>query len=131
MIRFRQSLPGRSDRRGLSLTERIRQSSIQWHGVKLNSPDWSHQSRTASFTVSIDGESLHAIFNAFWEPLVFELPPPSATKAMGWRKVVDTSLPSPEDIRMPSEAPWVHAPECKVQPRSSVLLIAHSTIEEE
>ena len=41
--------------------------------------------------------ALHLIFNAYWEPLDFELPPPAPTPR-GWRRVIDTSLASPDDI---------------------------------
>ena len=41
--------------------------------------------------------------NAYWEPLDFELPPPDGDRA--WRRWIDTSLDSPNDI-----VPWQDAP---------------------
>jgi glycogen operon protein len=44
----------------------------------------------------------HLILNAYWEPLEFELP---SLETGQWRRWIDTSLDSPNDI-----VPWDHAP---------------------
>ena len=62
----------------------------------------------------------HTIFNAYWEPLTFELPP--APNGECWRRCIDTSLDSPDDIRRWDEAPCVPPAACLVQARSVVLL---------
>jgi hypothetical protein len=49
------------------------------------------------------GLELHLILNAFWEGLDFELPQASAGEP--WRRWIDTSLDSPDDI-----VPWQEAP---------------------
>jgi glycogen operon protein len=36
--------------------------------------------------------------NAYNKPLVFELPPPNGQKEMRWKRWIDTSLASPDDI---------------------------------
>jgi isoamylase len=38
------------------------------------------------------------IRNAYWETLDFELPGPREGQAGAWRRWIDTSLASPEDI---------------------------------
>ena len=43
-----------------------------------------------------EGLRFHLILNAYWEPLDFELPPRPAGGP--WRRWIDTSRPSPEDI---------------------------------
>jgi isoamylase len=43
-----------------------------------------------------EGLQLHVMMNAFWEPLEFEVPCEEGSKP--WRRWIDTSLTSPEDI---------------------------------
>ena len=64
---------------------------------------------------------LHAIFNAYWEALTFELPrlEPGMT---GWRRILDTSLASPDDLQLGGGAPPVDDGEYRVGPRSVVIL---------
>lgn len=110
--------PARDPR--VTLTQFLHASRIEWHGVRLNQPDWSHQSH--SLAVSAHGRHghIHMVFNSYWEALDFELPPRADAP---WRRVVDTSLPSPEDIVRPNEAPTVGGSTYRVGPRSSVLLV--------
>ena len=60
----------------MTLTELLRQQPVQWHGVKLNAPDWSHESHTLAATVRLLGYPLllHIIINVCWQALEFELP---------------------------------------------------------
>jgi isoamylase len=108
----------------LSLNQLLRRARITWHGVALNQPDWSPHSHSLAFTLrSVRARFLfHAMFNAYWEPLEFELPPLRPRRDSSWHRCIDTALPSPDDIR-----PWVTAPPVGdkryvVQPRSVVLL---------
>ena len=39
------------------------------------------------------------MFNAYWEPLEFELPD-TGIDGVGWTRIIDTSLPSPADIEV-------------------------------
>ena len=64
------------------------------------------------------------MINAYWEPLTFALPPASAGAEPGWRRWLDTSLPSPEDIHAPAEAPAAPGTAYRVGPRSVAALIA-------
>ena len=45
-----------------------------------------------------DGLLAHVILNAYWEPLEFELPSISGLAVSPWRRWIDTSLESPDDI---------------------------------
>ena len=56
------------------------------------------------------------------EPLVFELPPPEAHGGEDWQRVIDTALPSPDDISLPREAVAVPGRTYAAAPRSVVLL---------
>jgi hypothetical protein len=40
----------------------------------------------------------------------------------GWRRIVDTSLPSPDDLRLAGEAPAVDEGSYRAGPRSVVIL---------
>jgi isoamylase len=90
------------ERQRVSLNELIRQASKTWHGVKVGQPDWSRHSHAFAFEARLRHEGLrvYLILNAFWEPLDFELPP-LGEGAGSWRRWIDTSLDSPQDI-----SPW-------------------------
>ena len=57
-------------------------------------------------------------FNAYEEELNFELPVPASP----WTRMIDTSLPSPQDL--PSEAVPFQGVTIPLQSRSFVLLLA-------
>jgi glycogen operon protein len=124
------SLRGRRDMAkediGLSLNQLLRQAQIAWHGVKLNQPDWSDDSRSLAFTVrSVRGRFLlHGILNAYWEALNFELPPVTEGPDRQWHRCVDTALDPPQDICEPPQAPALREATYLVQPRSIVILLA-------
>jgi glycogen operon protein len=119
---FRQRRDVVAERVPLSLNQLLRRAEIAWHGVALNRPDWTDHSRSLACTIRSLGSRLllHAIFNAYWEPLTFELPP--APNGEPWRRCIDTSLDSPDDIRHWDEAPCVPPAAYVVQARSVVLL---------
>ena len=129
LLRFTRLLATRRVRRDveaehlrLSLNQFLGQTKIEWHGVKLGQPDWGEASHSLALTTRLANENLsvHILFNAYWEPLDFELPP----SAGGWRRWIDTALDSPEDITEPDEAPRVEGPCYRAQPRSVAVLLA-------
>ena len=65
------------------------------------------------------------MFNAYWEALDFDLPSAPAG-AVGWRRWIDTSLVSPEDITDPATAPPVPETQYHVKPRSVVALFVRT-----
>ena len=109
----------------MTLNELLRRQPVQWHGVKLNSPDWGHQSHTLAATVRLLGYplQLHIIINAYWETLEFEIPPLSQAQDQ-WRRCVDTFRDPPADICGWANAPTLQGSTCRIQPRSVVLLLA-------
>ncbi|HXI27112.1 MAG TPA: glycogen debranching protein GlgX [Vicinamibacterales bacterium] len=121
-FRQRRDLVGETDSQ--SLDQLLQRAAVQWHGVTLDEPDWRDCSHALAFTIrSLHARLLvHAMFNAYWEPLTFELPPAPADDAQGWRRSIDTSLASPDDIWEWERAPAVAAISYVVQPRSVVLL---------
>jgi isoamylase len=129
--RFVKSLNGFRQRRDvvvegrtLSLNALLRRARVEWHGVRLGQPDWGDHSHSLAFTLrSLRARFLfHAMFNAYWEPLVFELPSPPAGGQQAWRRCVDTALESPHDIQLWRSAFIFEQSKYTVQPRSVVLL---------
>ena len=123
LIRFRLELYIFKEIHGLSLTELLRLARIEWHGTRLNTPDNGEESRTLALLVAGTREAIYVICNAYWEPLDFELPPAPFGVA-GWRRIIDTSLDSPDDFCELAAAPLVMGPTYRAQPRSCVLLAA-------
>ena len=104
----------------VTLQETFQRWKLEWHGVKLGAPDWGDSSRSIAvgFTARENETRIHAIFNAYWEPLAFELP--GATR--GWRLLVDTALPAPADAPGWNRGPMVPGPTYRAESRSVVLL---------
>ncbi len=124
LIHFRRGLSIYREGRGLSLVQLLRQSGLCWHGVKLDGPDWSSSSHSIAFSVRGRRGRFHLMLNAYWEPLEFEIPPPSTDPQRPWRRVIDTALESPHDLCPRKTAPVVESSTYEVQARSVVLLLA-------
>ncbi len=105
---------------GATLREFLTRAEIQWHGARLDAPDWSHESRSLAVCFTARGRSgrLYSAFNASWDPMEFELPP----APRGWRRLVDTAQPSPGDAMAWGDAPLVTGPRYRAEARSVVLL---------
>jgi glycogen operon protein len=123
LIAFRQRRGVVAFDRALSLNELLERAKIEWHGVKLNQPDWGDHSHTLAFTLqSLNGKVLlHGILNAYSEPLSFELPPVHDGEQL-WRRCIDTALASPDDFRPMTSAPEFTGSTYQVQSRSIVVL---------
>ena len=118
------SLRDAGRRQPMSLNQVIREANITWHGVRLNDPDWRPSSHSIAFTAwsARDGVLLHVILNAFWEPLVFELPKaPGGSPLHRW---IDAFLDSPDEITDWMQAPLVADATYRAEARSVVVLIA-------
>ncbi len=115
-----------SERQRRSLNQLLRGASKAWHGVKLHQPDWSEQSHSLAFSAQLPEENLsfHLIFNAYWEPLEFELPAEMHAAGHPWCRWIDTSLESPDDIQDWPAAPVVTGRTYRAASRSVVVLIA-------
>ncbi|MCD6618286.1 glycogen debranching protein GlgX [Aeromonas veronii] len=127
LIQYRKHLFQRPEQESmpLSLTEILRHSEICWHGVNAGQPDFSpHSHAIAMSALSSETKlALYVLFNAYWEPLTFNLPSPPKGVGGYWRRILDTALPSPQDIctfGMPLEG---LTREYLAQPRSSCLFI--------
>jgi isoamylase len=111
---------------GVSLNELLRQADIHAHGVRLNEPDLSPDSHSLAFTVRSERRAVmfHVMFNAYWEPLTFELPNPDPAVATCWRRWIDTYRDAPDDVCDTPPAPPVPTARYTVQARSLVVLLA-------
>jgi len=122
-VRMNRDLP--VDRLHLTLNQLLLRQPFQWHGVRLNSPDWGHESHTLAATVALLGYPLvlHLMINSYWEALDFEVPILDKSAQM-WRRCIDTYVDPPNDICSWRDAPLLEELICRVQPRSVVLLFA-------
>jgi isoamylase len=121
LIRMRKHFGAAFHGKPISLHELLDIAHIEWHGVRLYSPDFSDQSHTLAATgYTDDGPAFHLMLNAYWEPLNFAIPPVPAPE-ISWFRIVDTFEPSPLDFHDgPKER--IHDSSYLVQPRSIVLL---------
>jgi isoamylase len=107
-----------------SLEDYLAKARIEWHGVELGRPDWSIDSHSLAFTLHsfVSSRVRYIAMNAYWKPLEFALPPVTAKTDAGWIRLIDTSLPSPDDILEEAAGALVAAPKYLVNPRSIVML---------
>jgi glycogen operon protein len=110
------------ERQRVTLTTFLRNASNAWHGVRLHQPDWGDGSHSVALGGELRKEGLffHLILNAYWGPLDFELPTPNNGSL--WRRWIDTSLDSPDDIVPWRTAPAVPGNTYRVGARSVVML---------
>tara|TARA_B100000700_G_scaffold262500_1_gene299071 strand:+ start:804 stop:2864 length:2061 start_codon:yes stop_codon:yes gene_type:complete len=94
---------------------------IQWHGVKINKPDWGDWSHTLAYSINKkdEGSAMWIGFNAYKEAMLFELPCPISP----WKKFIDTTLLTNKAI---SKRPLANQANIRIESRSLVLMIANS-----
>ena len=114
------------ERRRLSLNQTLREEKHAWHGVKLNQPDWSPFSHSIAFGGELKREGVlaHIIFNAYWEPLEFELPI-FKDGTVNWCRWIDTALDPPHEICEWNRVVPVLGGTYRAGARSVVVLIAN------
>jgi isoamylase len=115
-LRRREYFWGEKDRWGCP--------EITWHGVRLNHPDWSHESHSLSFTLAgfESDTDIHVLISAYTEPLLFELP--ETRKGYAWFRSLDTSLDSPDDIADEGGETQIREKKYSLDSRSVAVLIA-------
>jgi glycogen operon protein len=112
------------ERRRMSLSQIPREVKHAWHGVKLNQPDWSPGSHSLALGGELKNERVlaHIMFNAYWEPLDFELPV-LKNGTENWSRWIDTALdPLYEICEWNAEKPVLEAT-YRVGARSTVVLL--------
>ncbi len=126
LLAWRSLRDTEAERQRVSLNQLLRGARKAWHGTKLNQPDWSNQSRSLALGADVRNHKLrfHLIMNAYWEPLEFDLPSERNAGETPWRRWIDTSFESLQDILDWPAAPTVAGQSYRAGPRSVVVLIA-------
>jgi len=117
------------ERRRVALGAALREVKLACHGVRLNQPDWSPSSHSLALGGELKREGILAylIFNAYWEPLEFELP--ILGEGTGnWRRWIDTALDPPDDICEWNAEKRVLGATYRAAARSVVVLIAGEAV---
>lgn len=107
---------------------------IIWHGTRPCTPDFSWESRSIAF--ALDGRrcdrpgvvdrDLLFLFNAYWEPLVFQIP--ASPTGRVWRRSVDTALPSPNDAVGQDQGPRIAVGDrYSMQARSLAIFVSEAS----
>ncbi|MDR3736472.1 MAG: glycogen debranching protein GlgX [Acidobacteriaceae bacterium] len=124
MIRTRLHFDIGSQRGNITLEDYLSNAHIEWHGIELDKPDWGADSHSLAITMHNFASSRlrYIAINAYWKPLEFQLPPVESGSDAGWLRVVDTSLPSPNDIVADGKGTPVDGAKYLVNPRSIIML---------
>ncbi|MGO9464226.1 MAG: glycogen debranching protein [Isosphaeraceae bacterium] len=108
---------------------------ILWHGVQPSRPDFSAGCQAIAFALdgrrcdrpNVIDRDIYVAMNAHPRPLEFTVP--AAPSGRAWRRVVDTALPSPEDIVEEERGPHVPILErYLVQAHSMIILISDAKL---
>jgi isoamylase len=106
--------------------------NVKWYGVGTDGRtdvDYSGSSHTFAYCLhgtSQKSADLYVMINTYWEPLQFTICEGAPDQ---WRRVIDTSKPSPDDFLDEQTASPLHTLFYNVQPRSIVVLTRPSTPE--
>ena len=100
---------------------RFWRNDVRWHGTGPQ-PDLGEGSRSLAYF--LDGSSqndvdLYVMINAWWDDLAFSIQERPST---AWRRVLDTSRPSPQDICEPGSELSMSSDQYLVRGRSVVVL---------
>ncbi len=111
----------RREEHHLTLNQLLARALKTWHGVKAGQPDWVPSSHSIALSAHLPYENVttYLIFNAYWEPLEFELPNGNSGP---WKRWIDTALDSPNDIVPWAESTLVSGSKYLAGPRSVVAL---------
>ncbi len=121
LLKIRKSLPELfSPNQSYSHLDSISENSfwVQWHGVKLNKPDWGSWSHTISYSLNKKNEDavLWVGLNAYQKEMEFEIPKPISP----WVKVLDTKCLVNKNI---PKKPLINQKNIQIENRSLVLLL--------
>ena len=113
MIAFRKAHPSLS-------RSRFWREDVSWYGTGPT-VDFSHDSRSLAFCLngaSQDDDDIYVMINSYWEELEFHV---QDGMPQEWERVVDTSLPSPDDFLV--QGLPLHRANYAVAPRSIVVFV--------
>jgi isoamylase len=118
MIAFRKDTPtiGRS---------RYWREDVAWYGAQGHA-DFAPWVKTLAYHLkgsTQDGPDLYVMINSHWEAVSFTL---QVGEPAAWKRVIDTSLPSPDDIVEPKKRKALKSAGYTVGPRSLVVLMRNN-----
>ncbi len=121
LFRFFQRMIALRKARRTIARSRFWREDVRWHGTGQE-VDMTHESRSLAFYLR--GErfregDLYVMINAWWQPLLFSI---AEGEAGEWSRILDTGLPSPEDICEPGGEKLLASLDYEVGPRSVVVL---------
>ncbi len=108
LIQFRHQNPI------LKRSEFLTDKEVAWHGLLPLKPNWGKENRFIAYTLKNPKakEFIYIAFNSYFNPVCTTLPTP--TQGKKWYRIIDTSLPSPQDfMEDPKLAPIPHTYEMK------------------
>lgn len=117
---FRRMIAFRKSRRSIGRSRYWRQD-VRWYGAD-GAVDFAPYSRSLAYCLAggqFDEGDLYVMINAYWEPVRFHM---QEGAAGDWKRIVDTSRSSPEDIAEPGGEGTVESLDYEVAPRSVVVL---------
>jgi isoamylase len=117
MIAFRKTHPSLS-------RSHFWRDDIHWYGTNRQ-VDLEYHSQSLAFCLlghRVNDQDIYVMINAYHKPLEFEIQETSRS----WKRVVDTSLASPEDIISIDESNLIQNNRYTVKDRSIVVLVSHS-----
>jgi len=108
-LRFvRMAFAWRQANRLLRLRQFMSWRDVQWHGHRIDHPDWSSSSRFLAFTLKNPKDGRASIYVAFNSSSnSYEVQIPNAPEGRRWLRIVDTNLASPNDFWSPNESETV------------------------
>lgn len=124
IIHFRKAHPALRRKQFLG---KCKKTSITWHGINVDCPDWSYHSRTIAFMLHnnetpelADDANIYVAINGYEKPLAFQLP---MADGLNWHLVVDTGQETPNDFL--EEPVAIKNGEYVVEPFSIVICIGN------
>jgi glycogen operon protein len=115
MIAFRKAHPSLA-------RNRFWRDDVRWYGAS-GDPDLSYSSHSVAFALhgaSQADDDLYVMINAYWEPLDFAIQEGMPSE---WRRIVDTHLPSPDDIVDGHAGHPLQEARYRVMPRSIAVFV--------
>ena len=108
----------------ITLGDYLSKARIEWHGVEIGKPDWGESSHSLALSLHnfAATQVRYIAINAYWKPLAFDLPPVSSGQSGRWFRLLDTSLPFPDDIVEEASGFPVDGVTYCVNPRSIVMV---------
>lgn len=118
---FKRMIAFRRAHRTLSRS-RFWREDVHWYGVGRD-VDMSYNSHSLAYFLSgasQQDDDLYVMINAYWEDLRFTV---QEGQASDWRRVIDTSLPSPTDVNEAGPEARLRSLTYQVRSRSIVVLV--------